>query len=209
MLSRSLKLGFGLLCALVLAQPATAAPMTETLNTPTSPTTTHTDNFGTVTLTQMGTMEVMVTVTLASGEGFHQSPSFGFNITGDPTVSIATFSNADYSVGSPNQTESAFGTYDYTIACSSSSCNGGSKEAPSPLTFDVSVTSGTLLVSDFAKNSNGYYYFAQILGGSPSGNTLVAAFPEPPTYALFAASLLGLFFLRRRTLRPARISRRR
>ena len=202
MLSRSLKLGFGLLCALVLAQAATAAPITRDINTASGTPSNHTGTFGTVELTQVSTTEVLVTVNVTSSIS-GSTAVFGFN---EPSVTLTSseFSNftSNFSFGSTGVPETPFGTFGYTINCSH--CSGGS--GPSTLSFDITVASG-LSISQFTSDGTGtndYFDFAET-----KSDGLVAAFPEPPTYALFATSLAGLFFLRRRTLRPARISRRR
>jgi len=209
---RSLKLGLGLGCGLVLAQPVFAAPITRDINTP-SAGLSHTNDFGNVVLTQVTASEVLVTVNLASGvAGFHTQGSsdvFGFSIKGNPTVTINGFSNAAFSAGTTNvDTGATFGTFGYTINCAAKDCNGGAKTQTGPLSFDVSVTSGGLSITQFSSTSGDYFYFADILGGSGTPNGLVAAFAEPSTLMLFATPLTGLFFLRRKTLRAVRISGR-
>jgi hypothetical protein len=204
---RFLKLALGAGCAAVFAQAAFAAPIMRDINTPTNAAN-HTDDFGTVTLTQESSQEVMVTITFPSG-GVHTTGSdrtvFGFNVAGDPTLSITSFSNAAYSAGPSNESVgTTFGAYDYTINCSASACNGGTKTGPD-LSFDVSVSTGSLLIASFDKNSKGYYYFTDFLGGSPRQSGITAAFPEAPTFLLFAIPFLGFLFARWKPSQPLRI----
>ncbi len=187
---RSFCFGAGLLILAALAQPAAADPM-RTVNTPTAGTP-HTDNFGTVTLTQSGPDTVIVTVNMTT----HITGStavFGFNAP-SVTLTAANFTlPSGFTLGATNQTEGAFGTFGYTLNCSSCSGNSG----PGTLTFDITVNTG-FTVSQLAKNSGNYYYFVNV-----RTNNLVAAFPEPPAYTLLASSLIVLGFFARRRFRTA------
>ena len=98
--------------------------------------------------------------------------------------------------------------------------NGGSNPAPSPLSFNVDRTVGSLSITDFVANSpQGYTFAADVIGpktgpgqtgnftglvestgscatGGVGCNSTVV--PEPITSGLVGMGLMSLFFLRRR-----------
>ena len=160
--------------------------------------------FGTVKLSTVTSQEVLVTVTLNGSDKFpytgngvtHQS--LDFNIAGNPTISITNLTTG-FQVGPAPASPSGFGTFDYSITCPA--CGpGGSHAKPGPLTFDVSVSSGTLSISNFIANTLGYYFAADILVPVPGHDAKTGnvgskgpgvRVPEPTTIFIFAAGLVG------------------
>ena len=139
-----------------------------------------------VALTQITSTEVQVEVTVTDGAlyfvdtGSGQHPGFGFNITGDPSITISGLSSpwtsTDAHTTSVTTGGPSLGTFDYFI---DNPGPGSSKHNGGPLIFDVSVSSGTLSVNDFTDNASGYYFVSDIYGSD--GNTGLSGINVPGT----------------------------
>lgn len=200
------------LSAALLAVSAQAATITYTLNQDGCSGTCGTSPFGTITLTDtgVGSTTVTVTETLKAGERFAGTgagDALEFNV--DKAITIGNIS-AGFGIGPAPDTASTFGTFLYSIACTS--CSGGNAGNPTgPLTFTV-TNAGGLTINDFIANAGGYFFSSDIFG--TNGNTgNVAAMsgttgggsptPEPGTILLSLAGmgLIGLSSVRKRVRR--------
>jgi hypothetical protein len=196
LMSRILAAFFAVVTVLFSAVPASAS-LSFTLNSGSSGQ--GSGPFGTVKLVQVSSTEVQVTVTLSGGAQFVETGShqtFDFQIKNDPTISI-TGVTSGFAVGSTGVTQSGFGDFDYSIDCTACG-SGASSPQPGPLVFDVSVSSGTLSINDFIKNSNGWYFSADLFVNGKTGPVGSNVLPEPTSYLVFAVGLLGLIAFRRR-----------
>ena len=169
------------------------------------------NSFGTVTLSQVDSNTVDISVTLLNTNAFVTTGShagFAFNfLGGDVTVGTLPtgWSDAGANVGEPS-----FGNFAHGIDCDKGNSNSksgcaGSNPWDGILDFKVSRTGG-LSVSDFRNNSGGYAFAVDILSGTTSKTGVVAAglsdVPEPGTLAMMGTGVLGLAgVLRRATLR--------
>jgi hypothetical protein len=215
-MSRNLKLGFGVALALLLARPA-FADVIETFTLNDNGGIVSGNDVGTVKLDQINADQVQVTVTMNSavvkdliktGNGSDNHPTFGFSLSGDPAIAVTAITagfglDPQFNGGSHTySTSGSFGTFDYAI--NDTNGQGGSHGLPGPLVFDVGLSGGgAFSISNFVKNSDNFWFVADILG--QNGKTgLVAALPEAPTPLFFGAGLLGLIALcRRRSVKPA------
>ena len=201
------------LVVLAASQVANAGTISYSLTSDHCTGTCGTGPFGTVTLDDFNsTGDVQVTVTL-NGNGFVETGfdgSFGFNLIGDPTISVTPpsgWSLLSTTAGDPNAhppqySFDGFGQFNYVLVCDS--CNGGSNPYYGTLTFDV-IAAG-LNIGSFAELSSippgdtQAYFVADIIG--TNGNTgPVGATGVPDggsTVTLLGSVLLGIGMLRRR-----------
>lgn len=160
--------------------------------------------YGSVTLTQSAA-DVLVNVSLRNDLNFVDTgvhSIFSFNLGGTSSLSDITgitFANGlnnvfGAAIGTSNP---SFSTFSYEINCLSNCTPGGSEDGyVDPLTFTVKSAT----IAEFAHLSTGSgtaaYFAADVINGS--GNTgavgatlpgVVAAVPEPQTYALLLAGL--------------------
>jgi hypothetical protein len=167
------------------------------------------NNFGYVTLHQVNSSTVSVTVTLASGVGLDTDfvntgngsnhEPFAFNV--DKSITVTNISNPYFTVGPSPDAISGLGTFSNTIACTSSCPSGasGANLLGNSLIF-TTADGSALNISDFIANSEGYFFAADVIG--PSGNTGEVAstgvtttgnnVPEPTSIALLGSSLMAL-----------------
>jgi hypothetical protein len=156
------------------------------------------------------------TVTLFDGLVFRNANdsnhhSFGFNL-GGIAASIGSISDngaGTFSVQPGPFNQSPFGNFDDGLECNSCS-TGYSSNSPTVLNFVVTKTgAGLLTVSDLTKNSNGYYFSADVSNtrgdtGNIGANSLQSAVPEPASWIMMIAGFGGLgSVLRRRRQQPA------
>ena len=159
--------------------------------------------FGTVKLVQ-GTNSVNVTVTLAPNENFVSTgagDALEFNVKGNPTVDTTSMTSG-FAVGPAPNTASIFGQFLESVTCEKIACKGGNGPA-GPLSFTVDLNG--ISVDDFIANDKGYYFAADIMGSNgQTGNVAAKAgvtvqqTPEPMTFTLLGAGLVGVGLLRRR-----------
>ena len=168
--------------------------------------------YGAVTLNQISPTEVMVTETLDNGNEFVNTgagEAIEFNITSGLIITISNVSTGfTAGSGAPSNppSTSTIGGYQYFVECTACG-SGGSNPQPGPLSFDVSVSTGSISVNDFIANSKGFFFASDILGNGNTGNVaadgggaIIQSIPEPVSLGLTGAGLglLGLFRIRRR-----------
>ena len=182
------------------------------------------NSFGTITLSQLGSNQVSVTLQITApgyivntGSGSNHAP-FAFNADKGITISnIADTLGSPstyFTAGATNASVSGLGTFGYEIACTNSCSNGASHGGEGAyLSFTVTANTGALGLDDFIANGAGFYFASDIIG--PSGNTgEVAAnqaptittsgggspVPEPASLALFGGGLMAMAGVRRRRI---------
>jgi hypothetical protein len=170
----------------------------------------------TVTLTQNGTNDVRVTVTLASPLEFINSglqETIDFNLTGVTSAASATnFTNTNFSLSSQvgGNHFDGFGDFQYAIKLNTAQGAGGAQ--PSPLSFDIIATG--LTEAKFTTNAGGWYFGVDVYNptrnttgpiGTGSNGTLsnTGSVPEPTSIVLLGSVFVGLATLVRKKTRPA------
>jgi hypothetical protein len=174
-------------------------------------------SMGTILLTDNGTNDVQVTITLVSPLDFMSSgldATIGFNLTGIGTgVSAVNFSNSNFVLASGTADSlhmDGFGDFDYGIDLTTGNGAVNAVDA-SPLTFDITCASCGLSIGSFAELSTGpgsdpAYFAVDVYNSSPSnGNTGAigavdpgtpgTVVPEASTISLLGTGLLALFGL--------------
>jgi hypothetical protein len=170
--------------------------------------------FGTVDVTQVGANDVLVSVTLTSGDKFVHTGfdgSFAFNLGGNPTVSVSSITSGFSLVSTTAGAHQfdGFGNFEYVIDCTVCG-NGASNPQSGPLSFHVTATG--LTVASFAELSGvppgdtRAFFVADILGTTgntgPVGSTgPPTPVPEPGTFVLLGSGLVSLGAWTQRRLR--------
>ena len=161
---------------------------------------------GSVTLddTIGGPNTVNILVQLNDGYAFVKTgagDALAFNIVGHPPITIADITGG-FAIGPTGSSESPFGTFNYSVSCTTGCGNGGSNPNPGPLSFDVHLTGIT--VYQFVGNTLGFYFASDLIGPSANGrpatgnmaaigsegSTDIAAVPEPASLTLLGGGLI-------------------
>ncbi len=175
-----------------------------------------TGTLGTVTLTQKSSSEVDVSVNLASGYRFVNTGShtpFAFSLA-------SAFSTAVVSILAPTSTTLftpvkgsepnppfTSNGKTFTNGINMNSGNGAAGAHGGPL--DFSVTKAGIVLADFVKNGNGYYFASDVVNsggttGAIGANTInVSPVPLPAAAVLFAPAVLGMGAVARRRAKKA------
>jgi hypothetical protein len=168
---------------------------------------------GTVTVTDI-TGGVTIDVVLNSNLDFvntgnnNTHEAFAFNVSpavpaGDISISNTTVGNFTVDQSSPvNATPYGSFTNGLDVTGGNGSGNGQS----GPIHLQLTLTG--LDTADFMKNSDGYYFAADIANGQNTGtigaNVITTAVPEPSTWAMMILGFAGVGFMAyRRKSKPA------
>ena len=170
--------------------------------------------YGTVSLTQVDSDTVHLSVVLASGYKFNDKVNqevfdFNLDLTGPTLTNISPADGYSFVAGS--NTGPVFGAFDHGVDCrpqvksgpnvTTTGCKGtlNSLTPSDAISFDVNHAG--ISEASFIANAKGYYFFALVNHGTDPTfqvGSNVAPIPEPETYALMLAGLGVVGFVARR-----------
>jgi hypothetical protein len=158
---------------------------------------------GSVTVTQSVANTLSFSVDLLNGNQFVSTGfplTFGFSLSGNPSITYAGLSSSFDVVGSATNTQTAgsfnmdgFGVFEYGVTCSV--CQGGSNPQNGPLTF--SITGSGLTLSSFELSSNPpgdtqAFFAVDIISGTTGNTGLIDASTRAVPGPIVGASLPAL-----------------
>jgi hypothetical protein len=200
--------------ALLSLQPAVASTVTYTDSLQSGNMCTGCGPFGTVAVSTVSghTDEVSVTLTLTSGEVFANTGAGSallFEISGNPTLTVSGLTTGfSFSQSSSPMHADGSGNWHNAIVCDVCGSGTSPPQNSGPVSFLLSVASGTLTPMSFVTNGNGYLFASDIgvpqSGGGFSTGDVVTSGPLTtvplPASSWFLLSALAGFgaFTRRR-----------
>jgi hypothetical protein len=197
--------------------PATAASVTYTTSLQSGSMCTGCGPFGTVVVSSVTGQprELSVTLTLSPGEVFASTGAGSallFDIANNPTLSVSGVT-AGFAFHQASTHADGSGTWNTYIACDVCGSGTSPPQNSGPVSFILSVASGTLTPSSFV--TNGSYLFASDIGvpipkSSPVSYTTgdvvtsssLTAVPLPAAAWLLLSGVGGLGALTRMKIRP-------
>jgi hypothetical protein len=170
--------------------------------------------YGTVTVSQfvdpiahtVNPMEIAITTALGSDQfgqsvfsfgGAGRPLAFDLSLTGNPTVTASNLPSGWSFSASMVQMLDGSGNWADSVNCAT--CSGTSGHVTGPITFDLSVSSGSISPSSFAQNNKNFYFVSDI--GIATGSTTFStgdvtspnfsAVPLPAAFWLLLGGLGG------------------
>jgi hypothetical protein len=155
------------------AAPALASTVTYTTSLQTGNMCTGCGPFGTISVADVAghPNELSVGLTLAPNEVFASTGAGAallFDISGNPSLSVMSLLPAGFSFHQQSTHADGSGNWNTFIACDV--CGNGTSppQNSGPISFILSVSSGTLTPSSFVTNNNGFLFASDI--GVPNGS---------------------------------------